>query len=392
MELALYCPVYGYYEKEEDSIGTRGDYYTSVSVGNLFGELLAFQFARWLVESPLSGQWQGLSQDRHPLPDGQSAGQGPTSASGGLVQLAEAGAHRGQLAKDILGWLREQRPELFARLEYWIIEPSSRRRAWQKATLSEFADRVRWAGRLSELAWAGVSSPASARPPGICGIIFANELLDALPVHRLGWDAKDRSWFEWGVSCHGERFVWTRLQHGRPPTCLTLAGLGMPADLLEVLPDNFTVEVCPAARQWWLEAAQSLACGKLLTFDYGLSAEEFFLPHRHEGTLRAYYRHQLHQAVLELPGEQDITASVDFTALREAGESAGLHTEAFDRQGPFLTRVAAPVLESNPAWSTERTRQFHTLTHPDLLGHAFRALVQSRGTALTTLEAPAVRS
>src|SRR6266850_6136830 len=94
MELALYCPDCGYYEKEADNVGKRGDFFTSVSVGNLFGELLAFQFAQWLEE---------------------------LRAARGAVQLVEAGAHQGQLAKDVLSWLRAHRPELFSGLQYWII-------------------------------------------------------------------------------------------------------------------------------------------------------------------------------------------------------------------------------------------------------------------------------
>jgi SAM-dependent MidA family methyltransferase len=96
MELALYCPIYGYYEREKDIIGRRGDYYTSVSVGSLFGELLAFQFAEWLAES------QALS----------AAGAGA-----GVMQIVEAGAHGGRLARDLLAWIQEHRPALFQRLE-----------------------------------------------------------------------------------------------------------------------------------------------------------------------------------------------------------------------------------------------------------------------------------
>ena len=116
MELALYCPNCGYYEREEDIIGRRGDYYTSVSVGSLFGELLAFQFAEWLEER---------ARERAP---GVRAGEGTEA-----MRIVEAGAHGGDLARDILGWMREHRPGLFERLEYWIMEPSEARQAWQAA-------------------------------------------------------------------------------------------------------------------------------------------------------------------------------------------------------------------------------------------------------------------
>src|SRR5690349_15235751 len=121
MELALYCPVYGYYEKEADTVGRRGDFYTSVSVGSLFGELLAFQFADWFEQDEAS----------HGDPTGQ-------------LLLVEAGAHDGRLAADVLAWLRHWRPKLFQRIEYRIIESSAVRRGWQAITLANFTEKVRW--------------------------------------------------------------------------------------------------------------------------------------------------------------------------------------------------------------------------------------------------------
>ena len=118
MDLALYCPLCGYYEKKEDTPGRRGDFYTSVSVGSLFGELLAFQFAAWL-EAEDSNQ---MSEFR----------------------IVEAGAQDGRLAKDILDWLKLQRPELFGLITYWIVEPSPQRQRWQTETLNEFGAKVRW--------------------------------------------------------------------------------------------------------------------------------------------------------------------------------------------------------------------------------------------------------
>src|SRR6266404_4080794 len=167
MELALYCPVYGYYEREGDTAGRSGDYYTSVSVGGVFGELLAFQFAEWLGESRVSSV------------------EGGGSRAEAQMQIVEAGAHDGRLAKDILLWLREYRPQLFRRLEYWIVEPSARRRGLQQANLLEFGHRVQWAEDLRALAEIWGSA-------GLRGIVFSNELLDAMPVHRMGWDAKKR--------------------------------------------------------------------------------------------------------------------------------------------------------------------------------------------------------
>src|SRR2546421_1709290 len=351
MELSLYCPEFGYYERLVHTPGKGGDFYTSPGVGSLFGELLAFQFARWMEES-------GFEQ----------------------FQLLEAGAHDGRLAEDILNWFKSRRPDLLDILEYRILEPSPRRRQWQEKGLRPFAGKVNWFEAWNE--------PPAA---GVQGVIFSNELLDALPVHRLGWDAKARTWFEWGVAMEEGNFVWRRLSgavvpriripHSKifaPPSAFRA-----PQDetLLSVLPDGFTTEVSPAAEAWWRQAASSLGRGRLLTFDFGMNAEEFFLPHRANGTLRAYHGHRLGTDLLANAGEQDLTAHVNFSGLKEAGESAGLRTEGLFSQEEFLKR-AAEAGWCDPSvfgeWTTARTRQFQTLTHPEHFGRAFQVLVQSR--------------
>ncbi|MGO8930254.1 MAG: class I SAM-dependent methyltransferase [Limisphaerales bacterium] len=380
MELALYCPNSGYYEKEEDIIGRRGDYYTSVSVGSLFGELLAFQVAGWLQER------LGVNAQRQ-----QPSRSGKGREKNQVMQIVEAGAHGGDLARDILGWLRQHRPSLFQSLEYWIMEPSERRRNRQQQNLREFSHKVRWMADTAGLT--GRSDPEFHPPhsPGFQGVIFSNELLDAMPVHRLGWDAKARIWFEWGVTLQAGQFVWTRIfdggrgnrdQHYIDRISSSHFQLPVENGLLDVLPDGFTTELCPAAEEWWRTAATVLECGKLVAIDYGLSADEFFVPERKEGTVRAYHHHQPSSNVLTNPGEQDITAHVNFTAIRNAGESAGLRTDSFLTQAQFLTSIAERSWKHEGSfgeWTAERTRQFQTLTYPDHLGRSFRVLVQSRG-------------
>jgi SAM-dependent MidA family methyltransferase len=147
------------------------------------------------------------------------------------------------------------------------------------------------------------------------------------------------------------------------------------------LPDRFAIEVCPAADEWWARAAGLLQRGKLLAIDYGLTADESITPERSGGTLRGYLRHGATGDLLANPGEQDLTAHVNFSRLGQIGESAGLATEGLFSQEEFLTRIAAPVLQGAQTlgpWTAQRTRQFQTLTHPAHLGRAFRVLVQSR--------------
>jgi SAM-dependent MidA family methyltransferase len=321
MELALYCPKIGYYERPSAPIGARGDFYTSVSTGPLFGELLARQFALWADQA-------GLRQ----------------------LTLVEAGAHDGHLAADILGWLAEFRSDLV--LNYLIIEPSENRRASQQARLELFAGRVSWFGSFDDI-----------HP--VYGFIFSNELLDAMPAHVLQW--KSGKWVELGVALQDDRLVWDTADLGSGQHDVA-------AELAAVLPEGFRIEVSPAARHWWQSAAAKLARGKLLTIDYGFEAEELLAPHRAQGTLRAYYQHHIVDDPLARPGEQDLTTHVNFTAIQRAGEQSGLRTEALVTQSKFLTEVAAQI--SN--WTPERVRQFQTLTHPEHLGRSFKILIQSR--------------
>jgi len=336
MELALYQPGLGYYETQKHSPGRCGDFFTSVSTGELFGQLLACRFAGWLDEMRI--------------------------ADCGL-RIVEAGAHDGRLAADILNWLQLNRPKLFEQMEYAIIEPSARRHEWQRETLNNFTSRVRW--------FSGFNDPTIQRSNGI---IFSNELLDAFPVHRLGWDAKSKKWFEWGVAVDGEKFTWAKIPNPQ-------SAIRNP-QLEAVLPDAYTIEISTAAENWWRAAAGVLARGKLLAIDYGFTAGEMFSPARTGGTLRAYSRHHATGDLLANPGDQDLTAHVNFSAIQKAGEDAGLATEFFGSQTKFLVDILAAAEKNSSlgTWTPGRTRQFQTLTHPEHLGRAFRVLVQTRQT------------
>jgi SAM-dependent MidA family methyltransferase len=250
------------------------------------------------------------------------------------------------------------------------VEPSEERKGWQTRQLDIFARQIRWVETLDQL-------------PPVSGIIFCNELLDAMPVHRFGWSAGERQWREMGVAIEGERFVWAELSASAFDVAAEMraAGFEIPKELEAVLPDDFCIEVSPAAREWWRSAAQCLKRGKLLTIDYGLEALEFLAPERASGTLRSYREHHLVEDVLANAGEQDITAHVNFTQLQAAGESAGLNTTAFLSQERLLgeiVRSIAAVPDTFDEWTPPRTRQLQTLIHPEHLGRPFRVLVQTR--------------
>ena len=334
MALALYHPEFGYYEKDSGKVGRRGDFITSVSVGAVFGQLLAFRFSQWL------------------------------GAIDGPVRIAEAGAHAGTLAGDILHWLAANDEPLFDRLTYTLIEPSAKRRDWQAKRLAKFAEKVEWRGTLADI-------------PEIHGIIFGNELLDAFPLHRIGWDAAKHDWFEWAVGWCDGVFHWEPLEDVGA-AWRTLLPV-WPIELLDVLPDQYTTELSLKANAWWHAAADKLAVGKLVAFDYGHGPDDWPAANQPGGTVRGYRDQKLVDDVLTDPGEQDLTAHANFGLLKQAGEAADLRTEQLTSQERFLNGTFAEMLRLAPALGQAiDVRQLQSLTHPAQMGRPFRVLVQAR--------------
>ena len=387
MELALYAPGTGYYARPDRRIGRHGDFYTSVSVGPTFGFLLAVQFATWAR----AAGWERWD-------------------------LVEAGAHDGRLTDDILTALADFEPELGGRVRCRIIEPFPARMAVQRDRLARWGEQIAWqagwgttgegspsltdprlpaagSGGSPTAAVPGASgmnrpapfaichSPFARSPGPVRGVIVANELLDAFPIHRLAWDAHSRVWFEWGVGVENDRLTWCRME---PDPVLLPVHL---APLEAVLPDGFVVEVSPGAEAWWRQAAGALEQGWLVAFDYGFDEEAAVSPARRNGTARAYFQHRVSDDLLARPGDQDLTAHVDFGRLMRAGEETGLRTETWLPQGRWLGQLAAEIVRAGgPAsdWLVAHARQLQTLTHPVHLGQAFRVLVQSRGVVVST--------
>ena len=316
MELALYEPGLGYYETHRE-IGRKGDFYTSVNVGSVFGEMLGFQFASWLQEIE------------------------------GNVQLVEAGAHDGRLAGDIMTYLRDWQPEFYSRCELILWESSNIHRNWQQETLSAFDGKVRWVELLEPFR----------------GVFFCNELLDACPVERLTWEAG--GWEQGFVKSKAESFVW-----------VNQSAEAVKGWLKSVTPPDRAVYALSDYAPWQ-NVCESLQQGRAVVVDYGMSGMEFFDPPRKNGTIRGYHHHQKVDDVLQNPGNIDITASVNFSAVEQIATSAGLTTASFARQAQFLVNIFERTLkmpEQFPEWTPDRTRQFQTLVHPEHLGHSFKVL------------------
>ncbi|MCA1658354.1 MAG: SAM-dependent methyltransferase, partial [Verrucomicrobiaceae bacterium] len=229
MEQALYHPEFGYYSSGRCAIGRHGDYFTSVSVGPLFGRMLAAQFAQI---------WELMGRP-------------------GDFAVVEQGAHHGDFARDVLEAARERMPEFFATLQYRIIEPFPVLRQRQTETLSGFAGKVMWEKSLSDL-------------EPFCGVHFSNELLDAMPVHLLKWN--QGNWKARCVSISGDGFDFVTA----PIADETLRR--HVEKLPQSLPDDYQIEVNLAVSDWIRQISEKLVRGYLLAADYGYAREKMYAP------------------------------------------------------------------------------------------------------------------
>lgn len=290
MDAALYHPRFGYYATSEMMTSRGGDYVTSPEVHSIFGSLVAKQILEL---------WEALDR--------------PSDFT-----IVEVGAGRGLLARDIL--LRaQQEPALADAIRYRICEPRAHLRSAQENTLSEAGIEGRYVEWTTEL------------PSNVTGVILSNELLDAFPVHRVVRHGSELR--EVYVTYDGGRF---RDELGP----LSDSRLADYFDALGLLPgDGAYAEVNLDAASWIATAARSLHRGYVLTFDYGYEASQLYAPWRKDGTLLCFYRQSVSSDRYQRVGRQDMTASVDFTTLRRAGEAAGLHTVALTDQAQFLVRM-----------------------------------------------------
>jgi len=278
MELALYHPQFGYYRNGAARIGRDGDFFTSVSVGPVFGRILAQQFRQW------------------------------------NAPVFEFGGRHGQLRQDVLAGAPE--------LDYRVIEVGD------------------------------------AVPEQITGTVFSNELLDALPVHRLCGDQE--------IYVTGD-FTET---------------LGPSSDSrLPRLPASYRSEINLRALDWLTDIARRLTHGYVLTIDYGFERAEYFSPQHAAGHLQCYYRHTKSGNPYEHIGEQDITAHVDFTALIEHGQTLGLEPVLFTDQAHYLLKIGeaeiAEIVARDAGQLNRERNAIHQLLH-STMGTAFRVLIQRK--------------
>jgi SAM-dependent MidA family methyltransferase len=328
MELALYAPGLGYYTAGARKFGEAGDFITAPELSSLFGRTLALQLIEVMHAS--------------------------------TPHILELGAGSGKLALDILSELerRNALPESYSILEV-SADLRERQQELLQSKLPHLFARIRWLDAL---------------PETISGAVIGNEVLDALPVHLLYWN--DKSVLERGVAVKDLHFVWQdRMPH--TPALQTLA------ETL-TMPDDFLSEVSLAARGLIASLCSRMHTGALLFFDYGFGAREYYHPQRSRGTLMCHYRHHSHDDPFYLPGLQDITAHVDFTAIAETAVDHGAHFLGYTSQAHFLlnngvTEFLKEVSPDDVKAYAPLSAQIQKLTSPAEMGELFKVIALGKG-------------
>ncbi|MEE8428599.1 MAG: SAM-dependent methyltransferase [Gammaproteobacteria bacterium] len=334
MELALYAPGLGYYSAGLSKFGAAGDFVTAPEISPLFSRCVARCCRSVLAD----------------LADGD---------------IMELGAGSGIMAADVLAELAqlEQLPK-----RYFILELSAELRERQRDTIGKRVPKL-----IARVQW--LDTPPE---PGFTGVILANEVIDALPVHRFRWDG-DSIW-EMKVVCRDAGFDWQpfQLENGR----LYDAVEKLIRQLK--LEGGYSSEININLGPWITTVAGPLARGMVLFIDYGYPRAEYYHPQRSAGTLLCHYRHRAHGNPFILPGLQDITAHVDFTAVLGAAHELGLDLIGFTNQAQFLFDAGLQEMfaEEDPSSDLhylDLTRQIKTLTLPGEMGERFKCMALGRG-------------
>ena len=339
MQLALYEPGLGYYSAATPKFGAQGDFVTAPEISSLFGFCLAQQ-------------------------------AGALIAQGCNPQILEFGAGSGKLCAQILS-------SQSALEHYWILDLSAdlkqRQQQYLQARLSaELFHKIEWLSGL---------------PTEFDGIVLANEVLDAMPVHIL---QKKGDWLELGVGYDGQSFTWQTFVPGK----IALDAIRSIEVRLGELPDNYCSELNLNYVPWLNALKQSCKRCVVLIIDYGYEQAHYYHPARSRGSLTCHYQHRVHNDPLIYPGLQDITAFVDFDACADAAESAGFELTGLVSQGQFL--LANGLLEEAQRQARDSdgvaqlaiSQQVQTLSLPQEMGEKFKVLALQKNLAL---EMPAMQ-
>jgi SAM-dependent MidA family methyltransferase len=329
MELALYAPGLGYYSAGARKLGKAGDFVTAPEISPLYGQTLARQVNQLM--------------------------------QAGFDAVLEVGAGSGALAATLLEELeRAGKPPR----SYLILELSADLRERSRDTLAarvpHLLERVAWLNRL---------------PPAFSGVVLGNEVLDAMPVRVVR--TKGGKVEEGGVGARSDRLDWS---------WRVAAGELLEAARALDLPEGFRTEIALAARGFMRTLAGVLERGVALFVDYGFPRKEYYHAQRREGTLMCHYRHHAHADPFFLPGLQDITSHVDFSAVAAAAREGGLELAGYTSQAQFLVNCGiTEVMSRTPADDEAKflplANQANRLMSPAEMGELFKAIAFARGVA-----------
>ncbi len=324
MDMALYEPGLGYYSAGLHKFGAEGDFVTAPELGDVFGACLALQVSEVVTQL-------------------------------GHCNILEIGAGSGKLAVQVMSGLQE----ISGRRHYSILETSADLRAVQRQTIENQGLHDDW-----KISW--LDQP----PPGQwSGIVIANEVVDALPVERFV------------IHSGSVRQVCVTVDQDslqlseRPAPAGLEAAVRNLGDLAEGYRSEISLRLAP-----WLEAVtMNLQAGIAIFVDYGYPRHEYYLPQRRDGTVMAHYRHRAHGDLLRYPGLQDLTSFVDFTALAQAGEKAGMDLLGYTSQALFLMSsgldtVVHERLSGDPEIDMALNNQVRQLVFPDFMGEKFQVI------------------
>jgi len=349
MELCLYHPELGYYSRNAAQFGKAGDFYTSSDIHAVFGRLLARQFEE---------MWRALG-------------------SPGRIVIKELGPGRGLFAQDVMDWSEKKFPEFFKALQYVLVEQSGALRDRIKQTLVRRFEsgKVEFATGKSAL----LTNSAADVIPGLAfgtslafpTIVFANEFFDALPVEIVSSEGSLR------IDARAGRFVETWASASAEELELL--------DRYSVQPEEGERVEVPLVSQSEMHGAASIERGFLVCIDYGYTRDEQ-LAGRHRGTLKAIRQHSVSTNPYEAPGEQDITADVNFSALAAVAEENGMRAEKLVTQSQFLMGIGEENQFTDAfedcRFPQERAKvalQLKHLVTPAGIGESFHVLVASKG-------------
>jgi len=332
MELALYAPRLGYYSGGAAKLGQDGDFTTAPEISPLYGATLARAAAAIMAQS------------------------GPN--------IIEFGAGTGKLARDVLHALDGMGVALDS---YTIIELSGELRARQQEALKDHP-QVRW---------------LSAFPDAFRGVVLANEVLDAMPVELVVKEGG--RWRRQLVTVRDGAFAFVQAD----PDAALLEQVARQIPGADQLQDGYLTEIHPVACGFMRSLAAMFAGGQgaAILVDYGFPAHEYYFDERSGGTLMCHYRHHAHPDPFYLPGLQDITAHVDFTAMALAAQDAGLDVLGYMSQAGFLLAagIGDLLLRTDPADALRylpQSKAVQKLVSPAEMGELFKVLVVGKGVEL----------